>query len=140
MADSLSRSDLAARLASITSAHGLTVTASDERALAGTKEAITSKWFLGGRKVVYRMSCEFDEAACTLRFREAVRESSWGVPPPTFSVETTTQKGSSVSASRTDRSVGGGGHLEYGNLRAAFEEAAGTAGWQMKVEVGKMPS
>jgi hypothetical protein len=139
MADSLSRSDLATRLASITSAHGVTITASDERTLAGTKEAITSKWFLGGRKVVYRMSCDFDDASRAVRFREAVRESSWGVPPPGFSVETTTQKGTRVSASRTDRSVGGGGKLDYGDLRAAFEQAAAAGGWQIKVELGKMP-
>jgi len=139
MADGLSRSELATRLASMAGAHGLTITSSDEHRLAGTREAITAKWFLGGRKVVYRMSAEFDASSRTLRFREAVAESSWGGAPPSFSIETTTQKGSRVSASRTDRGVGGGGHLEYGDLRAAFEEAAGAGGWQMKVEIGGMP-
>lgn len=139
MADSLLRSDLATRLASITSAHGVTITASDDRTLTGTQEAITAMWFLGGRKVTYRMSCDFDEASRTVRFRETVRESSWGLPPPSLSVETTTQQGTRVSASRTDRGVGGGGHLDYGGLRTAFEEAAGAGGWQIKVEAGKMP-
>src|SRR3990167_4365837 len=139
MADTVSRSDLATRLASITSAHGLTITASDDRTLSGTQEAIKSKWFLGGSKVNYRMSCDFDEASRTVRLREAVRESSWGLPPPSLSVETTTQQGTRVSASRTDRSVGGGGHLDYGGLRAAFEEAASVGGWQITVEVSKMP-
>lgn len=34
-------------------------------------------------------------------------ESSWGLPPPTFTVETTSQFGSRVNTTRTDAGVGG---------------------------------
>ena len=73
------------------------------------------------------------------RYKPPLPSAGRGLPPPSLSVETTTQQGTRVSASRTDRSVGGGGHLDYGGLRAAFEEAASVGGWQITVEVGKMP-
>lgn len=139
MADSILESELVARLTSIADAHSVKVTSIDDRTLRGTQEAIKSKWFLGGRKVVYRMACDVDEASRTIRFREVTVESSWGMPPPTFTVEKTTQQDTRVSVSRTDRSVGGGGHLDYGGLRAAFEQAVRGGGWQFTVEVGKLP-
>lgn len=138
MAVCASSSDLLARLESITTAHGVTVNSKDDRALRGTQETIKSKWFLGGRKVTYRMSCELDDGSRTVRFREAVAESSWGVPPPTFTVETTTQRGTRVTESRTDRGVGGGGHLDYGSLREDFAREIGDDGWQFTVE-GRIP-
>ena len=139
MTNAILESELVARLASIADAHSVKVTAIDDHTLKGTQEAIKSKWFLGGRKVVYRMTCDVDEASRTIRFREAAAESSWGMPPPSLTVEKTTQQGTRVSVSRTDRSVGGGGHLDYGGLRAAFEQAVRGGGWQFTVEVGKVP-
>ena len=87
----------------------------------------------------YRMSCDFDEASRTVRFREAATESSRSIPPPTLTVEKTTQRGTHVSKSRTDRSVAGGGHLNYGALREAFEQVVQAGGRQFTVEVGKTP-
>lgn len=139
MADSPSRSDLLAKLISVSDAHGVSAASVDDRTLKGAREAILSKWFLGSNKVVYRMSCDLDEASRTVRFREAVKESSWGIPPPTLTVAKTTQRGTRVSESRTDRSVGGGGHLDYGGLREAFEQVAQAGGWQFTVETFKMP-
>jgi hypothetical protein len=139
MADTILGSELLARLASIADAHGVKTTSIDDRTLSGTQDAITSKWFLGGRKVVYRITCQADEASRTVRFRQAVVESSWGIPPPRLTVEKTTQQGIRVSESRTDRSVGGGGHLDYAGLRAAFEQAVRAGSWQFTVEAGKMP-
>lgn len=139
MADTIPQSEMVGRLVSIADAHGVKVTSTDDRTLSGIREAITSKWFLGGRKVVYRIACQVDGASRTVRFREAATESSWGLPPPTLTVERTTQRGTDVWKSRTDRSVGGGGHLDYGGLRDAVEQAVRGGGWQFTVDVGKMP-
>jgi hypothetical protein len=140
MADAILGSDLLTQLAAIAGARAVEVRFDGARAISGTQDAILSKWFLGGRKVAYRMTCTADEASRSVRFREAAVESSWGLPPPTLSVERTTQRGTRVSASRTDRSPGGGGgHLDYGGLRDALEQAVGANGWQFIVEVGKMP-
>ena len=139
MAESLSRSELLTKLVSVSDAHGVSAASVNDRTLKGAQEAILSKWFLGSRKVTYRMSCDFDEASRTVRFREATTESSRGMPPPTLTVEKTTQQGTRVSESRTDRSVGGGGHLNYGGLREAFEQVVQAGGWQFTVEVGKTP-
>ena len=140
MADNiLGGSELETRLASIFDAHGVTVTANDNHRLSGTQEAIKAKWFLGGRKVVYRMSCDVDAASRAIRFRESAVESSWGIPPPTLTVETTSQRGTRVSESRTDRGPGGGGTLEYGSLRQAIEQAVRDNGWQFAFESGRLP-
>ncbi len=136
MAENISSAGLMARVTAIADGHGVKAAVSDGRTLTGTQEAIKSKWFLGGRKVTYRMRCEFDEPGRAVRFREAAAESSWGVPPPTLTVEKTTQRGTHVSASRTDRSPGGGGRLDYGGLREKVEEAVRGGGWQFVFEPG----
>lgn len=132
-------SELEAHLASIAADHGVNIKSSNDHKLRGTQEAIKSKWFLGGRKVVYSMACDVDEPVHTVRFRESALETSWGIPPPTLTVETTTQHGTKVNESRVDRSVGGGGRLDYGTLRSAFEQTSSEAGWTFAFEAGKRP-
>jgi hypothetical protein len=139
MADSISIAGLMAKVTSIADVHGVKAAGADGRTLTGTQEAIRSKWFLGGRKVTYRMRCEFDEPGRAVRFREGAVESSWGLAPPTLTVEKTTQRGARVSESRTDRGVGGGGHLDYGGLREDIEKAVRTEGWQFVFEPGRLP-
>jgi hypothetical protein len=139
MAESMSTAELMAKVAAIAAAHEVKAAVGDGRSLTGTQEAIKSKWFLGGRKVVYRMRCEFDEPGRAVRFREAAVEASWGVPPPTLTVEKTTQHGTRVTKSRTDRSTSGGGHLDYGGLREKVEEAVQTGGWKFVFEPGRLP-
>jgi len=68
-----------------------------------------------------------------------VTERSWGIPPPTLSVETTTTKGWERSGSRTDRSVGGGGSIDYAQVRDKVKEAVSAAGWQFHLEGGRVP-
>jgi len=62
-------------------------------------------------------------------------ESSWGLPPPTFTVETTSQFGSRVNTTRKDAGVGGGGTLEFGTFREDFERAVQDAGWKFVYEI-----
>jgi hypothetical protein len=62
-------------------------------------------------------------------------ESSWGLPPPTFTVETTSQFGSRVNTTRTDTGVGGGGTLEFGKFRENFARAVQDAGWKFVYEI-----
>jgi len=134
----LSKVDLQSRLSALASSHDVPLTA-DRDALAGRLELNLGKWFLGGRKLTYAMSCRLDEADHALVFRESATESSWGIPPPSLKVETTSQRGTKVTESRTTKSVGGGGTLDYGALRAAIESAATEAGWRFTFEAGKRP-
>ena len=55
--------------------------------------------------------------------------------PPTLTVQTTWQYGTRVNANRVDKSVGGGGRLEFGKFREEVEQAVKDAGWEFVFEV-----
>jgi hypothetical protein len=118
---------------------GLTLQDDGQNGLSGTLEAIRAKWILGGRKVIYRMSCRPDDAEQVVLFREAVFEKSWGLPPPTLTVEKETISGWKRSGQRTDLSVGGHGAIDYAMVRTALEEVAAKAGWRFLFEGGRAP-
>lgn len=130
--------DIKAALTSILADAGLAVSEGDG-GLAGTLETITAKWWLGSRKVTYRMSCRLAEAERTVHFREAVVERSWGIPPPTLTMETTTTSGWKRSGTRTDVSAPGGGQVDYARVREAVERAVVAAGWTFHFEGGRLP-
>jgi hypothetical protein len=117
---------------------GLTLRGDKPHKLSGEAEKIGAKWWLGGRKVNYRMSCQLTEPDHTVHFREAVVERSWGIPPPTVTVETTSVSGWKRSGERKDVSVGGGGTLDYAKVRNAVEIASVAAGWKFQLEGGRM--
>ncbi len=139
MPNNLSERDLIVELQKQAGAAGLTVRADVQHELAGEAEKIRAKWWLGGRKVAYRMSCRLIEADHTVHFREAVAERNWGIPPPTLTVETTKMSGWKRSGERHDMSVGGGGGLDYANVRNAVETATAAAGWKFHLEGGRIP-
>lgn len=139
MSTASSRPDLMSRLTSTLQSHGLAVRTVGTDGLAGEHEAIRAKWFLGGRKVAYKMSCQLVEPEHCVRFREMVAERSWGIPPPTLTVETTTISGWKRSGTRTDKSIGGGGTLDYGAVRDAVEAAVTEAGWTFRLDGGRIP-
>ena len=123
--------DLLARIADVVEASGGTITSRDTLALNGTLTAIKSKWFLGGRKVTDRVTCRLVPDAREVHLRETAVETSWGLPPPALTIETTTQRGTRVTTSRTEKAAGGGGgRLEFGRFRDAVEAATRNAGWQ----------
>ena len=139
MAEPAGRTKLMAALKSEAAALGLNLQEEGDAHLKGVIETISAKWFLGGRKVVYRMSLRLAEAEHAVLFREAVVETSWGLPPPTLTVRTETVSGWKRSGQRKDVSVGGGGGLDYARVRNAIEQAAAVAGWQFRLEGGRMP-
>jgi len=139
MANTLSVQDLLAELRKQAAILGVTVRDSGALELAGEVESIGAKWWLGGRKVNYKMACRLAEAERTLHFREAVVERSWGIPPPTLTVEKTTVSGWKRSGERTDVSLGGGGKLDYARVREAVERTAVAAGWTFHLEGGRLP-
>ena len=130
--------DLKTELKSVLFNAGLTVTESDG-ALEGARETITAKWWLGGRKVTYKSSIRLSGAEHTAHFREVVVERSWGIPPPTLTVETTTTSGWTRSGTRTDVSPAGGGTVDYARVREAVEKAVAAAGWRFHLEGGRLP-
>jgi hypothetical protein len=139
MAELLSKPNLSAELQKLAGTLGLTVQENAQKDLSGELESIRAKWWFGARKATYRMSCQLSEPDHTVHFREAVAERSWGIPPPTLTVEKTTQTGCQLSGERHDVSLGGGGSLDYANVRNALQQAITAAGWQFQLEVGRMP-
>jgi hypothetical protein len=135
MQSSVPEIDLLDRLSEAVKAAGGTITSREAHALIGTLTAIQAKWLLGGRKVTSNIRCTLDSAKHEAHFRESAVESSWGLPPPTFTVQTTSQYGSRVKESRVDKSVGGGGRLEFGKFRESVEQAVKDAGWGFVLEV-----
>lgn len=139
MSPMLTKSDLFAAIKTRAAALGLAVRSADGEGIVADAEAIRAKWFLGGRAVAYRMSCRLDEAEHSARFREAVVERSWGMPPPTLSFGTTGISGWRRSDRRTDIAPGGGGSLDFARVRDALQQVVSGAGWQFHLEGGRMP-
>ncbi len=139
MPEILAKRDLLAELEKKSEALGLSVHDDAPEGCSGEVEAIRAKWWFGGRKVGYRMSCRLTESDHTVHFREAAVERSWGIPPPTLTVETTTTSGWKRNEKRSDVSARGGGSLNYGLVRNALEQAAAAAGWNFHLEGGRMP-
>jgi hypothetical protein len=139
MPEILAKRDMLAELAKKAQALGLSVHDDAQEGIRGEVESIRAKWWLGGRKVAYHMSCRLTEPDHTVHFRESSVERSWGIPPPTLTVETTTTSGWKRDEKRSDVSVGGGGSLNYGQVRDALEQATTAAGWKFDLEGGRMP-
>jgi len=139
MSEVVSKQDLIAGLKTKATALGLSLHEDGWDGLSGEIESIRAKWFLGGRKSVYRMSCRLAEPERTVMFREAVTEKSWGLPPPTMTVEKETVTGWKRFGKRTDVSAGGGGSINYANVRNAMDRAVTDAGWQFRLEGGRLP-
>ncbi len=124
-----SQAELLARLSLIASSNGGTCSEPDDHTIKGTLTAIKAKWLLGGRKVTNNFTCTLDPSTHEVRFWESSVETSWGMPPPTFTVQTTTQYGARVKTTRVDQGVGGGGVLEFGKFRESVERVVAEAGW-----------
>jgi hypothetical protein len=131
----LSQADLLSKLLAVATANTGTASTVADGTIKGTLTAIRSKWLLGGRKVTSNFRCTLDPANHEAHFRESAIESSWGLPPPTFTIETTSQCGSRVNTTRKDTGVGGGGRLEFGKFREDFERAVQDAGWKFVYEL-----
>ena len=130
-----SQAELLKRLSQIASSHGGTSSMPDDHTVTGSLTAIQAKWLLGERKVTNNFTCTLDPANHEAHFRESAVETSWGMPPPTFTVETTSQYGARVKATRADKGVGGGGVLEFGTFRESVERTVRDAGWDFLYEV-----
>lgn len=135
---SLQRAALLDTLRTLAEAEGLHAEMA-ANGLTAEREIPMGKWLLGGRKAVYRMSCNLDDSGHDVKFREMTTESSWGVPPPSFKVEVTSQSGTRTKQSTTVKSLAGGGSFDIGHLRQAVEAAVGAAGWQFHLEAGRRP-
>lgn len=135
MQDPIAETELLDKIAAVVTTEGGSVSRRDAHGLTGSLTAITSKWFLGARKVTDTVSCRLDPESREVHLRETAVETSWGLPPPTFKVETTVQSGSRVTSTRTDKAVVGGGRLEFGRFRDAVAQVTRDAGWAFVYDV-----
>ena len=130
-----SPAELLHRVSLVASSHGGTSSMPDDHTVEGALTAIQAKWLLGERKVTSNFTCSLDPATHEAHYRESAVESSWGLPPPTFTVQTTSQHGARVKETRVDKGVGGGGTLQFGKFRESVEQAVKDAGWEFGFEV-----
>mgnify|MGYP006267347415 CR=1 FL=1 len=131
----IAEADLLEKLAAAIQAAGGTIISRDVHAVNATLTAIKSKWLLGGRKVTDSVTCRLVPETQEVHLRETAVETSWGLPPPTLTVETTVQTGSRVTATRADKAVGGGGRMEFGRFRDTVAQATQDAGWAFVYDV-----
>jgi hypothetical protein len=131
----LSQTELLSTLVAVATANTGTALSATDGTITGTLTAIKAKWLLGGRKVTSNFRCTLDPAKHEAHFLESAVETSWGLPPPTFTAQTTTQYGSRVNKTRVDKGVGEGGRLEFGKFRESVEQAVKDAGWGFVFEV-----
>jgi hypothetical protein len=135
MAEIASKADMLAKLKAEAKRLGLTLREESGEGFKGDVESILIKWMLGKKTAVYRMSVRLAEADRTANFREVVKESSWGILPPTLTVEKTTTKGWERSGTHTEKPVGGGGGtVDFGQVREALKQAVAAGGWKFNLE------
>ena len=135
MADIASKADMLASLKAEAKRLGLTLREESAEGFKGDVESILIKWMLGKKTAVYRMSVRLAEADHVANFREMVKESSFGLLPPTLTVESTSTKGWERSGTRTEKPVGGGGGtVDFGQVREALKQTIVAGGWQFNLE------
>ena len=124
---------------SVAESDGLHAAENRSNSITAERDIPLGKWFLGGRKAVYRLSCDLDETTHDVRVRESTTESTWGVPPPAFRAETTSQSGDRLRETATVVSTAGKAGFDIGKVRDHIEAAVGAAGWQFHLEAGRRP-
>ena len=140
MAAIASKAEILANLKAAAKRLGLTLREESSEGFKGDVESILIKWMLGKKTAVYRMSVRLAEADRVVHFREMVKESSFGVLPPTLPVETTGTKGWERSGTHSEKPLGGGGGtVDFGKVREGLKEAVTASGWQFNLEGGHMP-
>lgn len=128
------RAALVAAIVAACGTAGLSL-AEREGTLVGEQVHIAVRWILGSRTVRRVVRCEIDAGHGAVRWHERFVERSWGLMPPTLSVERSTISGARLSGTRRDASVAGGGALDYGAVRDAAERCAREAGWTFEVKI-----
>lgn len=128
-------SDLAQFLTENLRAAGWVVQQQDDL-LTAEKRVILARWLLGSRRVDHRLRVRLDASAHILTLQEVARESVAGMPPPSFSVTKTGQKGLEVREERSDHGFGGGG-LHYGDAREWIKLACEQRGWEFRLSIGQ---
>ena len=134
-----SKSDLLAGLKAKAVELGLTVKEEKDGGFVAEVEAVLIKWALGKKSTVFKMSVTIGEAG-VVKYRDMVKERSWGLLPPTLTVEKTTTSGWTRSGTSSESAPGaGGGKVDYGKVRNGLQAAATAAGWQFELEGGRAP-
>jgi len=135
MAEIASKAEILVNLKAAAKRLGLTLHDENSEGFKGDVESILIKWMLGKKTAVYRMSVQLADADHVANFREVVKESSSGILPPTLTVETTSTKGWERSGTHTEKPVGGGGGtVDFGQVREALKQAVAAGGWKFNLE------
>jgi hypothetical protein len=139
MANVPGKSELLASLKAKAAAMGLRLLDENADGFRAEQENILVKWFLGQRKVLYRMAVRLSEGDRVANFREAVTERSWGLLPPSITVEKSSLKGWERSGTHEERSAAGGGKVDFARVRETLKQAIAEAGWTFHLEGGRLP-
>ena len=140
MAETASKTEILANLKAAAKRLGLNLRDESSEGFKGDVESIQIKWLLGQKKMVYQMSIRLAETDRVANFREVVKERSWGLLPPTLTVEKTSVKGWERSGTHTEKPLGGGGGtVDFDKVREALKQVVAAGGWQFHLEGGRMP-
>lgn len=139
MTENLNKAELLTTLKSQAQSMGLHVVDESGDGFRAEQENIVVKWLLGQRKVLYRLGIRLSEGDHVANFREMVREKSWGLLPPTLTIEKTSIRGTELSGTHEERSPVGGGKVDFGRAREAVKKMVGDAGWTFHLEAGRAP-
>lgn len=139
MVENANKTALLAALKAEAQRLGLKLQGESGEGFKGEIESVLIKWMLGKKTMVYKMSLGLDESSRAVRFREAVKESSFGILPPTLTLETTSLKGKALSGTHRETSPAGKGTVDFGKVREALKQAVENAGWRFDLEAGRMP-
>ena len=131
--------ELLTRLKAQAKALGLTILDEPPDGFRAEQENILVKWLLGQRKVLYRMAIRLSETDHAANFCEMVKENSWGLLPPTLTVETSSIKGWERSGTHQERSPAGGGKVDFARVREELKAAIASCGWTFHLEGGRAP-
>jgi uncharacterized protein (TIGR03067 family) len=80
MPEPIPPTELMAKFADVVRDEGGSLSHQDAEAPTGTLTAITSKWLLGGRKVIDTLTCRLVPEAYEVPLRESAAETAWGLP------------------------------------------------------------
>ena len=136
---SQAKASLLERFAFLAADHDVALSPEGRDTLRGELEVSLGRWMIGGHSIRYRCWCRLDEAARIVTFRESTTETSWGVPPPTVTVERRTKGSTTAPDAKGARTTDGGGRLDYAALRERFADATRQAGWEFRYEAGEQP-
>lgn len=126
-------------LKSVLTGAGFTIGKESPDGFIAESTVTLARWALGSRKARRRLSIRLDAGTRTILLRESLTETAIGFAPPAFFAESWKQKGTKKTATLTGHGPGGGGEVQFGDVRDELKSLVERAGWRFIYEAAKTP-